>query len=264
MAEDSLSNYWVRAEALFSDQNDDGHLDWKAINELTQQRKKLQKSTIVVEENGENKRRRLVDPDSLQRNRRYNFMQQQIKLDAEYFLEKSMRHRHPYLWEQMCGCFMTAAQKERLDTFDKELPIHQRLLENYELMLENERYIEEKRNYGEECSEPSFFEDNSENESESDNEDNEEAERNDGKSLSSQDNLHSKVSPEIEEKSEMAEDEVEELRKEFMRACFELFLDGKEAAFFDYAVVDNDNSMDSCLEFDQDFEDSYFDSECPS
>ncbi|XP_060071957.1 coiled-coil domain-containing protein 97-like [Ylistrum balloti] len=162
------------------------------------------------------------------KNRRYKAMKQLIER-GEYFSEDSMKHRDPYLYEQLIGQYLT--DEEVQGQVDKsDLRFSTILLKHMDQLEENEVFKLQKD------TEDSQFEEEDE-----DSDEEEEMEK---------------------EEEEISDEKKLELREEMYRIMQERFLSGQEHQF-DYSEVDNNTDYDDLDLLDKDEEERYFDSEEP-
>ncbi|XP_033734116.1 coiled-coil domain-containing protein 97-like [Pecten maximus] len=162
------------------------------------------------------------------KNRRYKAMKQLIQ-EGEYFSEDSMKHRDPYLYEQLIGQYLTQEEIEgQVDRSD--LRFSTILLKHMDQLEENQVFKLQKDT--EDCQ----FEEEDE-----DSDEEEEMEK---------------------EEEEISVERKSEMREEMFRIMQERFLSGQEQQF-DYSQVDDNTEYDDLDLLDKDEEEKYFDSEEP-
>ncbi|OWF37077.1 coiled-coil domain-containing protein 97-like [Mizuhopecten yessoensis] len=162
------------------------------------------------------------------KNRRYQAMKQLIQ-EGEYFSDDSIKHRDPYLYEQLIGQYLT--QEEIQGLVDKaDLRFSTILLKHMDQLEENQVFKFQKDK--EDCQ----FEEEDE-----DSEEEEEMEK---------------------DEEEISDERKSEMREELYRIMQERFLSGKEQQF-DYSQVDDNTAYDDLDLLDKDEEEKYFDSEEP-
>lgn len=162
------------------------------------------------------------------KNRRYKAMQQLIQ-EGEYFSEDSMKHRDPYLYDQLIGQYLT--EEEINGQVDKsDLRFSTILLKHMDQLEENQVFKLQKD------TEEGQFEEEDE-----DSDEDEEMEK---------------------DEDEISDEKKSELREEMYRIMQERFLSGQEQQF-DYSKVDDNTEYDDLDLIDKDEEEKYFDSEEP-
>jgi len=164
------------------------------------------------------------------KNRRYLAMKKMLDSSAEHFTQEAMKQRNPLLYEQLIGKFKTEEEKQADDAPDMtDCSLSNIILKHIDIT--NERDTKKKMEE---------VEDDQIEEVESDDESDDEED--------------------IMDESELAkEDEGRNiLKKEFLKAAYNSFLDGKDVGV-NYKEIDNDSSYDDLDLEDRDAEEKYFD-----
>lgn len=195
------------------------------------------------------------------KNRRYEALQEMIK-ENSYFSEIEMMKRHPLLYEQLVGQYLTDEEKRERDKFEmkEDVTFVKILMEGIE--RDNAEYSRRIQQQNED--------------SQLDDTDSSDEERPvDEISVSTK-----SARPSTSRWGEFEEDKIQAtkskkkvpmvtaserqlLREEFTTTMYQSFLDGKDKEFFDYSTVDDNSKYDNVIEMDHDAEDKYFDSEDP-
>ncbi|ENN79071.1 hypothetical protein HUJ04_013587 [Dendroctonus ponderosae] len=195
------------------------------------------------------------------KNRRYEALQKMIEADT-YFSEIEMMKRHPLLYEQLVGQYLTEEEKRERDKYEmKENVTFVKIL-----MEGIERENAEKCRTLEQQKEESQME-------ESDSSDEDRPVDEISVSLKSarpstsrwgefeEHAIHATRSRKSVPMVTAAERLL--LKQEFVTTMHQHFVDGKDAEFFDYTTVDDNPGYDNIKEMDHDAQDKYFDSEDP-
>lgn len=196
---------------------------------------------------------------SIIRNRRYASLVRLIK-DKKYFSEGEMMSRDPLLYDQLIGQYLSPAEKRanrRPDpTRDTLVDV---LLEGIEHDFNREieskqRVEEENMLQDEESQQPSETSQSIDDGDSSDSESNHQQWGNFDEPQTSSAQPKAKKRP----AKLITAGERNLLKEEFLGIMYSNFLSGKDAEFFDYATVDENEEYDDTLETDQDCEDKYF------
>jgi len=164
---------------------------------------------------------------NLIKNRRFAAMQKMLSENDDHFSENSMKARNPLLHEQLIGKFMTNEEKEEAVRPDMtDCSLSNIILEHMDLNAERD----EKKRLEEE-----------ENEEEFDTEDEDEsAEENEEEDLGRH------------------EEGRDFLKKQFVKAAYQSFLDGNDVGV-DYRRIDTDETLDDLDIEQREAEERYFD-----
>lgn len=196
---------------------------------------------------------------SIVRNRRYSALVKLIK-DKNFFSEGEMRSRDPLLYEQLIGQYQSPAEKRANRRPD---PKTDTLVDVLLKGIENDlnREVENKHRVEEENM---LLNDDSQASSEASKADDDDGESSDPESNHDQwgnfDEPGTSSIPKTRKRPAkmITAGERDLLREEFLGIMYSNFLSGKDAEFFDYSTVDENEEYDDTIETDQDFEDKYF------
>lgn len=159
------------------------------------------------------------------KNRRYEALQNMVTSGSEYFKEAEMKRRNPLLYNQLIGRYLSEEEKEANNRPDlSNCKLSDIILEHIDITDERDKKAKEE-------------EDENVEEFDTDSEEDDED------------------SNEVAEIDEAGRDL---LRKEFVRAAYNSFLEGNDQEF-DYRNVDDNSELDNLDIEERDAEERYFD-----
>lgn len=167
------------------------------------------------------------------RNRRYECLKE-LTANTSYFSEEDMRDRNPLLYEYYIGKYLTEEEREAMDSNRVDMSLSALIMRNMEIDRRAELLRRQQK---------------SEQVEELDSSSSEDEDEEGGMKLS--------TDPDV------AAQEKQMLRQEFLRAMQLSFLSGEDKEF-DYSKVDSNDQYDSLDHRQQDEEEAYFDQEEPS
>ncbi|XP_047530283.1 coiled-coil domain-containing protein 97 [Vanessa atalanta] len=193
------------------------------------------------------------------RNRRYKAMQK-LQEDTDYFTEKQMMYRNPFLYDQLIGQYLTDDEIRERDAVGPEnLTLLSMILDTVERnemrQTKYEQMLNEDGDLSEETAEDSSGGISTQSNSKRIGACKE-------KQWGSFDVPDTEV-PHVPDKRKPAMINANErnlLREEFIHEMYTSFIEGRDINF-DYNSVDNDEEYDDLQQISQDAEDKYFDSE---
>lgn len=195
--------------------------------------------------------------DARTRNRRFNFVQQQLKQpqneNDSFFSMPMMKFRHPTLFHEYIGRFTPDSSSPYSVPFESSMPLSERLLVNYDLdrMTRRQKTVERRENQGEGKSADRLEDSDSDDEDYDDEQEEEEEEEQEEEEEEEQEE-NDKI------EKETTKEEQEQLRNEFIRIMQNKFISGEEAEFFDYSLCDTDERLDDLDQVQKDAEEKYF------
>lgn len=158
------------------------------------------------------------------KNRRYEALQKMVTSGSDYFKEDEMKRRNPLLYNQLIGRYLSEEEKEANNRPDlSNCKLSDIILKHIDITDERDKKAEEEE---------------SENVEEFDSDSEEEKDSN--------------------EVAETDEESRNLLRKEFVRAAYNSFLEGNDEEF-NYRNVDNNSELDNLDIEERDAEERYFD-----
>ena len=168
------------------------------------------------------------------RNRRFEALKE-LTETTSYFSEEEMRSRNPLLYEYYIGQYLTEEERGALDTDKSEMSLSAIMMKKMDIDRRAELLRSQQKREMEQLEETD--------------------------SSSDEEELAANMT--LSSNPEMAGQERQMLRAEFLRAMQLSFLSGEDRDF-DYSKVDSNERYDSMDIQGRDSEDAYFDSEEPS
>ena len=170
------------------------------------------------------------------RNRRYECLKE-LTVNTSYFSEEDMRDRNPLLYEYYIGKYLTEEEREAMDSNRFEMSLSTLIMKNMEI----DRRAELLRRQQE----------------------SEQLEELDSSGSEDEDEEGCAGGMKLSADPDVAAQEKQMLKQEFLRAMQLSFLSGEDKDF-DYSKVDSNDQYDSLDHRQQDEEEAYFDQEEPS
>lgn len=174
------------------------------------------------------------------KNRRYEAMQRLV-LSGEYFSDPEMRHRNPYLYDQMIGQYLTDQERETLEEPPDSATFSCFLMRSIQKGQE-ERLRKEQEAYEKAIGDDDTCEEENEEESELESE---------------EDDDYGGICRSRAKKCAISDEEKDILRREFTNIMYESFLSGKDE--YDYRNIDENSEFDNVQQYQTDEEEKYFD-----